>query len=417
MMSSEDIVIIGAGQAGGELAAALRSLGYDAGLTLVGDEASYPYARPPLSKAYLLGKCSAEELLIRAPAMYDQQNINVRMNIAARSIDRKAKTVTLSNGEALSYSKLVIATGGRPRHLPVRELSGAANVFYVRTRADIDRMRPYFVPGSRLATIGGGFIGLEVASVARQLGLDVTLLESQQRLLARATCPLLSEFFRRVHHEEGVDVRLQTSIQSYVMGRSGNVEALLLNGGERIDVDIVLVGIGLVPNTALAEAAGLEVENGIIVDECLRTSDPAIYAIGDVARFPDAGNGALRRIESVPNATEQARTVAETLLGRPRPYIGLPWFWSDQYDVKLQIVGLWGEHDQVVPRGDLTTGRKFAIYYLRNGVVSAADIVGSPQDFAVARKLVAAAAVVDPVILADTRITPRDLFRMVAAVA
>ncbi|WP_137129989.1 FAD-dependent oxidoreductase [Rhizobium sp. FY34] len=410
-MQQDNVVIVGAGQAGAELAASLRSLGYLGQITLLGREAQYPYSRPPLSKAYLLGHCGTADLLIRDASMYAQQGVTVRLSVEVDCIDRDAKTVSLKDGETIAYSDLVLATGGSPRRLPNPELANALNVFYIRTLEDVDRLRQRFHSGIRLAIVGGGYIGLEIASVARRAGLEVTLIEATNRVLARVTCPPVSDFFQRIHAEEGVQIKLQSTVSEYVTDAGGDVSALVLGDGERLDVDILVVGIGLIPNTSLAEQAGLGVDNGILVDDYLRTPDPHIYAIGDVARFPDTLSGTLRRIESVPNAAEQARTLAATLLGTPTRFMCIPWFWSDQYDVKMQVVGLSAPDDEVVVRGDVSEGRKLTVYYLRKGVLSAADVVGSPADFAVAKKLIANGAVVDPVLLADPNSNPRSFLK------
>lgn len=406
--SSTKVVVVGAGQAGGEVAAALRAGGHRGAITVIGDEASLPYTRPPLSKAYLLGGVDRDELLVRAEAKYAEHEIDVLTHTRVSSIDRREKRVNLDGRGSLDYETLVLATGGRARRLPVDGLDEAANVFYVRTIADVDALRRRFVAGARLLVIGGGYIGLEIGSVARRQGLDVIVIEAQPRILARVAAPATSAFFERVHREEGVEILTGVGVDEFAFDGNGDVRAVHLSDGTTVDVDLVLVGIGLIPNVELAEEAGLEVDNGIVVDQHLRTSDPSIYAIGDVARFPLTGGGD-RRLESMPNAGDQARLVAEAILGRPAPYETVPWFWSDQFDVKLQVTGVSPDYTDTVVRGDPDVGRAMTVFYLRDGVVEAADVATSPRDFAQAKKLVAGHAVVPPIELADTSIELRDL--------
>lgn len=410
MSQPRSVVVVGAGQAGGELAADLRSAGYSGTITVLGAEPEHPYTRPPLSKAYLLGTVGPAEVMLRAPSMYVQHEIDLRLGVTVTAIDPSRKQVTLDDGNAVEYSNLVLATGGRARRLPTLALEAAANVHYMRTLQDATRLRSQFEPGRRLVIVGGGYIGLEIASVAQRRGLAVTVIEAETRVLARVATPPISAFFQRIHAEEGVDIRLGTTLEDCAMDRHGNVQAVRLSNGDVINCGLVLVGIGLVPNTELAEAAGLVVQDGIVVDHLLRTSDPHVYAIGDVARYPDPDTGILRRLESVPNALEQAKAVAESIVGRPQPYASVPRFWSDQYDVKLQLVGLaTADHDEVVVRGDLASGRQFGVFYLKDGVVCSAALANSPREFAVARRLVAERVAIDPRRLADASIPPRDL--------
>ncbi|MFF7645266.1 FAD-dependent oxidoreductase [Streptomyces canus] len=407
--STDRVVVVGAGQAGADFVAALRMAGHQGPVTLVGEEPEHPYARPPLSKAYLSGKATAEDLHLRPPAMYEQQGIDIRTGTRVTSVDRAARHVVLADGERLPYGHLVLATGGRPRRLPAPGLDEAPNVHYLRTLADVAAMRPRFVPGARLVVVGGGYVGLEVAAVARGLGLTVTVLEALPRVLARVTAPQVSAFYQRVHAEEGVDIRVDTAVTGFAFAPDGAVTAVELKNGERLDADVVLVGIGLVPDTELAERSGLAVDNGIVVDEYCRTADPAVFAIGDCTSHPCGEHGGRRRLESVPNASEQARTAAAAIAGHPAPYTAIPWFWSDQYDVKLQTVGLSTGHDEVVIRGTTETGRSFAAFYLKDGQVRAADVVCSPRDFAAARKLVGARARVSAEALRDLSVPLKQL--------
>jgi 3-phenylpropionate/trans-cinnamate dioxygenase ferredoxin reductase subunit len=409
------VVVIGGGQAGGEVAASLRLAGHRGAITIVSDEDSYPYTRPPLSKGYLLGQTERSELLLRDEQMYRSHAIEVRTGRHATSIDRRARRVGLDDGTDLGYDALVLATGGRPRHLPHPELDGAVNLHYLRTLEDVDRLRDGFTVGAHILIIGGGYIGLEVASVARRRGLEVTLLEANPRILSRVAAEPTSEFFTRIHREEGVDLRVDTRVAEYVLDATNRIVEVVLTDGHRLAVDLVLAGIGLIPNVELAETAGLAVENGILVDTGLRTSDPHVFAIGDVARFPAADGSGMRRLESMPNAAEQARVVADNILGNPRPYDAEPWFWSDQYDVKLQVTGLSTFFDETVVRGDPASGRSLSVFYLKAGALQAADIASNPKEFAAAKRLVASRAVIDPALLADPAVALRDIIAALPA--
>jgi 3-phenylpropionate/trans-cinnamate dioxygenase ferredoxin reductase subunit len=390
-------VIIGAGQAGGDLAGFLRQAGHTGSITLLGDEPYVPYRRPPLSKAFLAGEVSLDSLYLRPAAYYPERSIDFRVSTAATAIDRSAHRVLLANGSMLPYDKLVLATGGHPRRLALPG-GDAANVHYVRTIEDILRLKEQFVAGRRLVIIGGGYIGLEAASVGIKKGLQVTVVEALPRVLARVTAPEMSAFYEGAHRKRGVDVRTGAGVQA--LEGVERVECVVLDDGSRVPADIVIVGIGLVPNTAIAESAGLEVFNGIVVDAYLRTSDLDIHAIGDCASYFDACAGRRVRIESVPNATEQARACAATLTGAPTPFSAVPWFWSDQFDLKLQMVGLSTGYDQMAIRGDM--GREsFCAFYLHDGVLIAADAVNRPADFIAAKRLVASRARVSTAQLSD----------------
>lgn len=411
MSDSPRVVVVGAGQAGGELAAALRSAGHPGPITLIGAEPTHPYGRPPLSKGYLLGTADRAELLLRAPSMYTQHDIDLRLDSPVSDIDRATRSVTLAGGETIAYSTLVLATGGRARRLSLPGLNAASNVLYMRTLEDADRLRARLVRGHRLVIVGGGYIGLEIAAVARRRGLAVTVVEAEARVLARVAAAPLSEFFRRVHMEEGVDIRVDTTVVDCTSDAHGQVREVRLSDGESIPCDAILVGVGLAPNTELAQAAGLTVDDGIVVDSLLRTSDYDVYAIGDVARHPDPDSGELLRLESVPNALEQAKAVAETIVGRARPYDAVPRFWSDQYDVKLQLVGLCHDADEIVIRGAPKSERQFAMFHLKGGVVRSAAVANSPRDYAMARRLVTERLVVDAGRLADTSLPLRELLQ------
>ncbi len=398
-------VIIGAGQAGCDLATALRQHGYAGRIVLIGDEPVPPYRRPPLSKTYLCGDIGEEALYIKPRALYARQDIDLRTGFRAMSIDRDAHNVTLDNGETIGYDKLALATGGRPRRLA---LAGAdkPNVHYVRTLADMNRLREQFRPGRRLVIIGGGYIGLEAAAAGIKKQLDVTLVEALPRLLARVTGPELSQYYDGVHRRHGVDIRLGAAVEA--LEGEQQVEFVVLRDGTRLPADLVIVGIGLVPNTELAEQAGLEVDNGVIVDLHAQTGDPDIVAAGDCTNHDNGFLGRRVRLESVPNASEQARVAAASICGQRLPHAGVPWFWSDQYDLKLQMVGLSQGHDRVVIRGSMEAD-SFAAFYLKDGVVIAVDAVNRPQEFMIGKKMVAARLEAGPAVLADESVVLKSL--------
>ncbi len=395
-MSTDNIVIVGGGQAGATLAQELRKLGFEGALTIVGEEPQLPYRRPPLSKTYLAGDASEESLYVMKAPILEKNNITYRGGVSVTQIDRAGKTLTLDNGETLNWDKLALTTGGRARPLPV-EGADAQNVFELRSVADVDAIRPHCQEGKRAVIIGGGFIGLEVAAVARKLGVDVTVLEGLPRVLARVTAPPVSEFFENVHREAGVNLRTGASV---VEIKGNPVSQVVLDGGDTLDADFVVVGIGLIPNTELASLAGLTVDNGIVVDEFARTSDENIVAAGDCTNLPSGFYNRRLRLESVNNAMEQARTAAATLLGQEKPYDAVPWFWSDQYDLKLQMVGISEGYDDVVMRGE-PSSRSFSLFYLKDGVIIAADAISQPKDFMAAKKLVAARVAPDKAALAN----------------
>ncbi|MGB0954669.1 MAG: NAD(P)/FAD-dependent oxidoreductase [Panacagrimonas sp.] len=405
LTASSSVVIVGAGQAAGETASELRKLGYEGRIRIFGEEAQPPYKRPPLSKAYLAGAVQDEALFVMRGPQMEKFNIEFVGNARVSAIDRAAKTISLENGASESYDKLVLATGGRARLLPI-ENADAPNVFPLRTIADVQAIRPHCVEGKRLVIVGGGFIGLEVAAIALKLGLKVTVLEGLPRVLARVTVPQMSSFFERVHRQAGVDLRTGAQVSAF----EGNpVTAVTLADGSRIEADFIVLGIGLTANVELAQACGLDVDNGIVVDEFTRTSDPDIHAAGDCTNHPSEFLGKRVRLESVQNAMEQGRAVARNLMGRDAPYKTVPWFWSDQYDLKLQMVGVSGEHDDMVIRGNPEAERSFAVFYLKQGRLIAADAVSRPQEFMFAKKLVSQGSVVDPARLADESLSMKEI--------
>ena len=405
-------VVIGAGHAAGELVTRLRDHGWTGGIILIGDEPSLPYHRPPLSKDYLSGLCTAASLLIKSPEAYAKAGIQVITGPRVLRIDRQAKLAHLSDGRTIGYDKLALTTGGRPRPLSVPNTERAAqagNFHYLRTMGDVDAMRRQFDSRMRLVIVGGGYIGLEVAAVAIKLGLQVTVLEAFPRVLARVTAPELSAFYERKHREAGVDIRTGVVVSDLEMDPSGDaVSAVLCADGTRIPADVVVVGIGLIPNTELAEAAGLAVDNGILVNEYAQTGDPDIYAAGDCTNHPNDRLGRRLRLESVPNALEQARTAAAAICGQLKPYHVIPWFWSDQYELKLKMVGLSQGYDQLILRGSPDTD-SFSAFYLKNGLTIAADTVNRAPEFMLAKRIIAERLLVAPEQLADDSVPLKSL--------
>ena len=406
MNTAQTVVVVGAGQAGGEVAIELRKLGFAGRVLIVGDEAQIPYKRPPLSKAFLAGTATEESLYLMQRANLDKANIEFKGGVKVQRIDRAAHTLHLSDGSTLAYDKLALATGGRPRPLPVPG-ADRRNVFLLRSIADVQRIHAYRAAGKRVVIVGGGFIGLEAAAVLVKLGLKVTVLEGLPRVLARVTVAEISTFFERVHREAGVDLR--TGVQISGFEGEPDVTHVLLGDGTHIETDFVIIGIGVVPNVELAQEAGLAVDNGIVVDEQARTANPDIVAAGDCTNHPSEFLGRRIRLESVQNAMEQGRAAAHTLFGKPEPYRAVPWFWSDQYDLKFQMVGICAGHDQLVLRGDSKTARAFAAFYLKEGRLIAADTVSRPQDFMLAKKLVALRVAVDAAQLADESFSLKSL--------
>ncbi len=399
----QTIVIIGAGQAGAQAVATLRAEGFAGAITMVGDEPFAPYQRPPLSKAYLMGTMERERLFLKPDAFYKEAHCELILGVTARAIDRAAKTVALSDGRKLSYDKLLLATGTRVRKIacPGADLPG---VHYLRDIADVDRLRAVFGKGKRLAIVGGGYIGLEVAAVAAKHGLDVTVFEALDRLMARTASQPVSAFYETAHREAGVRLRLNTAIEGFE--GKGRIEAVRA-GGKLYPADIALVGIGVVPNVELAKDAGLACTDGIVVDLNCATSDPAIFAAGDCTNHVGREGVALR-LECVQNAIDQAKHAALAMAGKPQAYREVPWFWSDQYDLKLQIAGLARPTDTLVLRGDPAT-RKFAVFHLRDGAVAAVEAVNAAPEYLVGRKLIAQGARVAAERLSDTAIAMKSL--------
>ena len=418
--TEEHIYIVGAGHAGGELAFALRQQGYAGPLTLVGDESHLPYQRPPLSKAYLKGECEMPSLYLRQQAAYEKANIGLLLGRRVERIDRGSKKLVFDDGHEVNYSKLGLATGGRARRMTINDAARAErtkNFHYLRNIDDVNAIRARFEPGKRLVVVGGGYIGLEVAASAIARDVNVTVLESLPRVLTRVTAPQMSAFYEQVHRKAGVDLRTNIEVTGLDFNAEGDaVTAVHCTGGVLIPADFVVVGIGLLPNTEIAQAAGLHVDNGIMVDEHAVTSDPDIVAAGDCTNHFSALCGRRIRLESVQNAVEQARVAAAWLVGKPRVYDSVQWFWSDQYDLKLQMTGLSQGYDQFILRGAMEN-RSFAAFYLKEGKLIACDTVNRAQEFMVAKRMVAACKPFDPVALADESVPLRNLAPPVQAAA
>ncbi len=404
---SEHVVIVGAGHAAGQLAQSLRMDGFEGDITIVGDEPYAPYQRPPLSKGLISGAETLDDLYLRDPEGYSEIGVELVLNTAVTAIDRENKSLTLSTGGTLSYDKLVLATGTRVRELP---LPGAEleNVFYLRTLDHSQAIQDVMAPGRKLTVIGGGFIGLEMAASAAKLGLDVTVLEAAERLMGRAVSHEISAFYKDHHEEQGVDVR--TGIGIAELSGDGAVEVIALTDGDQIAADIVVIGIGVLPNAELAEEAGLAVENGIVVDEFCKTNDPDIFAIGDCTNHPNPAAGRNIRLESVQNAVDQARTVSGVICGKDAPYSALPWFWSDQFDLRLQIAGLILHTQKTVTRpGDDETS--FSVFHYGDDGIIACEAVNAPKDFMAAKMMIAKNVNPAPERLSDPEVPIRDLMR------
>jgi 3-phenylpropionate/trans-cinnamate dioxygenase ferredoxin reductase subunit len=383
---SRHIVIAGAGHAGGSAAAMLRQLGWTGAITLVGEEPIPPYQRPPLSKAWLKGEATAESLALRPAKFYPDAMIELRLDTRVTGVDRAAKTVALSDGGTLSYDYLIFALGARARRLPLpgADLNG---VLELRSAADADRLKTALHPGARLAVIGGGYIGLEAAASARALGAEVTVIERESRVLARVACPILSDFFQTFHRGQGVTIEVDVQV-SALEGGDGRVTGVRLGDGRVIACDAALIGVGAVANDELAREAGLTCQNGIAVDLTAQTSDPAIFAIGDCTSRPLPLYDRIGRLESVPNALEQAKQAAASICGKPAPPPEVPWFWSDQYDLRLQIAGMPFDTTEIAVRGDVEAG-KFALFHLTaDGIVQAVEAVNAATEFMGGRRII-----------------------------
>jgi 3-phenylpropionate/trans-cinnamate dioxygenase ferredoxin reductase subunit len=400
---SERLVIIGAGQAAAQAVQSLRAEGFGGPITLIGDEAWPPYQRPPLSKAYLLGSFARERLFLKAEAFYRESDCTLILNTRAQAIHRAEKTVELPGGQKLPYDRLLLTTGAKVRKLKCPG-AGLPGVHTLRNIGDVDGLQAAFRPGTRIAIVGGGYIGLEVAAVAVKRGLDVTVFEAMDRLMARAVSNPVSDFYAAEHENAGVKLRLHTGVEA--IEGDGKVERVRA-GGQTYAADIVLVGIGVVPNDDLATRAGLASEDGIVVDQNGRTGDHAIFAAGDCTRHIGREGSAIR-LECVQNAIDQARHCALAIAGKPKSYSEVPWFWSDQYDLKLQIAGLARPGDQTVLRGD-SAARKFAVFHLRGGAVTAVEAVNAAPEYLAGKKWIAEAARISAATLADMSVSLKQM--------
>ena len=387
------IVVVGAGQAGSALVAKLRALGYAGDLTLIGDEAAPPYQRPPLSKKYLMGEMELERLFLRAPAWYAEQGVTLRTATPVTRIDPAARQVWLGN-EALAYDQLALTTGADLRRLPAAVGGALAGVYGVRRLSDIDAMAPEFVAGRRVLVVGGGYIGLEAAAVAAKKGLSVTLIEAAPRILGRVAASETADAMRALHASHGVTIREGLGLTR--LTGEGRVTGADLADGSHLDIDFAIVGIGITPGDALARQAGLVIDNGIATDDFGRTSDPAIWSAGDCASF--VYRGARIRLESVQNAIDQAEAVAANMLGAAKAYVPMPWFWSDQYDMKLQIAGLNTGYDRIVTR---QVGAARSHWYFRGEVFLAVDALNDPRAYMVGKRLLEMGKTPDAAALAD----------------
>lgn len=404
----EQIVIVGAGQAAIQAIDTLRRKGFTGKLALVGDEPWLPYQRPPLSKKYLAGALERDRLMIRPAHFYTDHAVETHLGRRVEEIARAGQRLRLDDGSTLAYDALLLATGSRARRLaaPGADLGG---VHFLRTIADVERIRADLGPGKRLVIIGGGYIGLEVAATARELGLDVTVLEMAERVMNRVTCSEVSAFYEKEHARHGVRIICNARVRALAgESHSHRVRAVLTEDGAEHPADVVIVGVGVFPADELAVAAGIECSNGIIVDERCRTSDALIYAAGDCTHHPNLHYGRRLRLESVDNAFEQGTTAALNLLGTPTVHDKVPWFWSDQYDLKMIIVGICHGHDTVVTRGN-PASRSFSTCYLRSGELIAIDSVNSPKDQMAARKIIAARGRPNLDKLADAGIPLKDV--------
>ena len=397
-MTHRRIVVLGAGQAGASLAAKLRAEGHDGPLALVGEEPALPYQRPPLSKKYLLGEMPKARLQLRPESFWAERDVEMRTGVRAEAIDLEARTVTLAGGEALAWDGLALTLGARPRRLPEAIGGALPGVHHVRDLADVDGMAPAFEPEARLLVVGGGYIGLEAAAVAAAKGLRVTLVEAAPRILGRVACAETARWFADLHRRHGVDLREGAALERLEAGTDGRLARAVLADGSTVRADLAVVGIGVVPNAEIAEAAGLACENGILVDETCTTSHPDVVAAGDCAAFPWR-DGTLR-LESVQNAIDQAEAAALTLLGRPVAYRPVPWFWSDQYDVKLQIAGLAKGWDRIVVRPGAREGT-VSHWYFRGPELIAVDAMSDPRAYMTGKRWLEAGRSPDPDALAD----------------
>ncbi len=401
-MGDRTCIVIGASHAGTTLALQLRREGWEGSIKLISEEGELPYHRPPLSKELLAGTKTLDDIRLRPAKLFDDNAVDLMLNTRVESIDREGKTVRLADGATLSYDKLAICTGAKVRILPGSERFN--NVFTIRNAADIEAFKPLAKEGRKVVIVGGGYIGLEAAAVLRKLGLDVTVIEAASRVLERVTSEVLSAYMTQLHMSKGVRIVSKAMVKE--LRGTESVELVVCDDGSEYEADFVIAGIGVIPNVELCEKAGLATDRGVLVDENAQTTDFDIYAAGDCARHPSALYNRPLLLESVQNATDQSRVAAANICGKPTVYDAVPWFWSDQYDIKLQMVGLSEGFDELAIRGNPELGVEagFAVFYLKEGVVIAADCVGRPKEFMMAKKLVKDRAKVSAARLADESI-------------
>lgn len=405
---SRTCVVVGASHAAAQFVQSLRQEGWEDRILVIGEEPYIPYHRPPLSKEFLAGDKTLDDIYLRPANVYEDLNVEFQLDTRVEAIDAEARRLTLSGNGSADYDKLCLAVGSRVRtvDIPGTDLAG---IHYLRTVRDVDAIKEGIRPGANVVIVGGGYIGLEAAAVLNKLGMKVTVLEMAERVLQRVTAPEVSEFYTRVHGEEGVEIRCGVGVSGFEGG--DHVERVVCSDGSVQEADLVIIGVGIVPNTELAAAAGLEVENGIVVDEYARTSNADIVAAGDCTFHYNPVYERRVRLESVQNATDQARIAAASVCGNAKPCNALPWFWSDQYDVKLQIAGLSQGYEETLVRGDRDNGHSFAIFYFRDNRIIAVDAINRPAEFMMGKRLITEKVEVDREQLADENIHMREFFK------
>ena len=403
----KNLVIVGGGQSAAQCVLTLKRNDFKNKITLISEEKHIPYQRPPLSKEYLSDEVALERVYMKSKEFYDQNNVEIISSTKVIAIDRSKKSLTLSNTENLQYENLVLATGSRVRKLEV-EGSHLSNINYLRTIEEADQLKKYFKLGKKLVVIGAGYIGLEVAAAAIKKGLGVTVIEMADRVMNRTVDPIISKYFDSLHRSKGAEIILNAALERFE-GRK-EVEKVICSNGKILEADGVVVGVGIIPNQEIAKSAGLNCNNGIVVDEFGRTEDPFIFACGDCTNHPNPSLNKNLRLESVHNALEQAKTVAFSLIGKPEKYDQIPWFWSDQYEEKLQIVGLSGDHDEIVTRGSMAEGN-FMLFFLKKGELIAINSVNNPKEFLISKKLVANKLKISSDVLCDQSTDLKNLLK------
>ena len=408
---AQSVVIVGGGQAGAQAAFSLRQGGFKQNIRILCDEPYVPYQRPPLSKAYLKGDFARDRLFLKPEGWYTQHNVDLSLQKRVVKIDRSSRSIHCEDGSRVPYDALILSTGSRPRQLPVTG-SDLKHIYELRGIDDVELLRAVATPDKRILIVGAGYIGLEVAATASSLGLDVTVIEMADRVLERVTAPIMSSFFTETHEQHGVKILTNAKLDHFE-GKDGEVCSAILADGSKIQCNFVLVGVGIIPNTELASEAGIACNNGILVDSTARTNDPRIFAAGDNTNRTLVHYGRRGRLESVHNAIEQGKQAASAILGQPNPAEDCPWFWSDQFDIKLQIAGLSQGYDEFIVRGDQTSG-KFAVFYLRNNRLISTDAINSPGEFLVSKKLIISGVNVVSSELEDTSIPMKDILNRYA---